>query len=112
MLLNIAILYLILNQVKHLDFHYILECCLHCHFYLYITLVSTENEKALFRRAKANVGAWNPNEAEEDFLKLKSLDPSLTAIIDKELDNINKMRKEKELQDKDAMKKLFAANGK
>ncbi|XP_026761768.1 aryl-hydrocarbon-interacting protein-like 1 [Galleria mellonella] len=66
-----------------------------------------DNEKALYRRAKAHVGAWNPELAVEDFKKLKSLNPSLNATVDKELENIKKLYKEKEEQDKDALKKMF-----
>ncbi|KOB76056.1 Peptidylprolyl isomerase, partial [Operophtera brumata] len=69
-----------------------------------------DNEKALFRRGKANIGAWNPVQAEEDFNKLKSLNPSLTATVEKELEYIYKLRKTKEVQDKDALKKLFTGN--
>lgn len=70
----------------------------------------SDNEKALFRRAKAHICAWNPVQAEEDFKKVKSLNATLTATVDQELQNINKLRREKEEQDIDAMKKLFVAN--
>ncbi|CAH2096009.1 unnamed protein product [Euphydryas editha] len=66
-----------------------------------------DNEKALYRRAKANVGAWNPDAAEKDFKRLKTLNPDLTPTIDKELENIKQLRKEKSEKDKDALKKLF-----
>ncbi|XP_045498476.1 AH receptor-interacting protein [Colias croceus] len=66
-----------------------------------------DNEKALYRRARAHVGAWNPDEAEDDFKHLKALNPSLAVAIDKELDNIRWLRKEKAEQEKTAMRKLF-----
>ncbi|XP_050684545.1 AH receptor-interacting protein isoform X1 [Leptidea sinapis] len=66
-----------------------------------------ENEKALYRRGKAHVGAWNPDQAEEDFLKLKAINPLMTAIVDNELENIRLLRKQKAEQDMKAMKKLF-----
>ncbi|KAH9627913.1 hypothetical protein HF086_015357 [Spodoptera exigua] len=69
-----------------------------------------DNEKALYRRGKAHVGAWNPDEAEEDFKRLKSLNPSMSATVDKELEHIKKLRKQKEEQDKDALKNMFVKN--
>ncbi|KAG6444527.1 AH receptor-interacting protein [Manduca sexta] len=71
-----------------------------------------DNEKALFRRAKGHKGAWNPDRAEEDLKRLKSLNPSLARIVDKELDDIKRLKKEKEDKDKDALKKMFnSTNG-
>lgn len=61
----------------------------------------------MYRRAKAHVGAWNPNLAEEDFNKLKLLNPTITTTIDKEIENLNKMRRQKEEADKESLKKLF-----
>jgi len=60
-----------------------------------------DNVKALFRRAKAHVGAWNPIEARLDFQRAAELDPSLAAAIKKELLNLDQLeleynRKEKE----------------
>ncbi|XP_046966339.1 aryl-hydrocarbon-interacting protein-like 1 [Vanessa cardui] len=66
-----------------------------------------DNEKALYRRAKANVGAWNPEAAEKDFKRLKTLNPELIPTIDKELENLKQLRKQKSENDKDALKKLF-----
>ncbi|XP_059051997.1 AH receptor-interacting protein [Achroia grisella] len=67
-----------------------------------------DNEKALYRRGKAHVGAWNPELAIEDFKKLKILNPSVSATVDKELENIKKLCKQKEEQDKDALKNMFS----
>lgn len=72
-----------------------------------ISFYAPDNEKALYRRAKAHVGAWNPDQAKDDFKQLKSLNPSMATLIDKELQNIKKLRKEKEHEDKNVMKKLF-----
>jgi AH receptor-interacting protein len=63
--------------------------------------------KALFRRAKAHVGAWNPREAKEDFSKVMELDPSLIAACKKELRNIEDMEKQKDAEDREKLKKLF-----
>ncbi|KAI8436991.1 hypothetical protein MSG28_010393 [Choristoneura fumiferana] len=72
-----------------------------------------DNEKALYRRAKAHVGAWNPNQAEEDLNRLKALNPAMAAAVDKEIANIKKLIKEKESKDKGALKKMFEnENGK
>ncbi|CAB3227157.1 unnamed protein product [Arctia plantaginis] len=69
-----------------------------------------DNEKALYRRAKAHIGAWNPDMAQEDFIRLKSINPSMGKIVDKELDNIKKLRKDKENNDKNALKNMFISN--
>ncbi|XP_047991762.1 aryl-hydrocarbon-interacting protein-like 1 [Leguminivora glycinivorella] len=66
-----------------------------------------DNEKALYRRAKAHLGAWNPSLAEEDFLRLKSLNPTMGPTVDKELAHIRKLQKDKETKDKDALRKMF-----
>lgn len=80
-----------------------------CKYILLLIISFSENVKALYRRGKAHVGAWNPDKAEEDFILLKTIDPSMTAVADKELANIKQMRKTKENEDKDALKKLFTS---
>ncbi|KAL4716688.1 hypothetical protein ACJJTC_004807 [Scirpophaga incertulas] len=83
------------------DYYAVIE---HCN-----TILEHDNDnvKALYRRAKAHVGAWNPDEAEKDFRLLKEIQPSLAATIEKELDNIKKLRREKKEQDKGALKNMF-----
>ncbi|CAH4028348.1 AH receptor-interacting protein [Pieris brassicae] len=66
-----------------------------------------DNVKALYRRGRAHVGAWNPEEAEKDFLRVKELCPTLAAGINKELDNIRSLKKEKAEKDRDALRKIF-----
>lgn len=66
-----------------------------------------DNEKALYRRAKAHVGAWNPDLAEEDFKRLRLLNASMGPMIVKELENIKKLRRDKENCDKNALKNMF-----
>uniref|UniRef100_T1J6F3 peptidylprolyl isomerase n=1 Tax=Strigamia maritima TaxID=126957 RepID=T1J6F3_STRMM len=58
------------------------------------------NVKALFRRAKAHVGAWNPTEARYDFEKIFELDPSLTAAVNKELEQLKTLEKEHDRKEK------------
>lgn len=56
--------------------------------------------KALFRRAKAHVGAWNPKEARDDFEQVMQLDSSLTKAVLNEIKNLDKLEREKLNQDK------------
>lgn len=66
------------------------------------TVLKTEpdNVKALFRRAKANVGAWNPVEARIDFQRVMELDPALTNAVRKELKMLEDLEKQKNEEDK------------
>ncbi|XP_044748448.1 AH receptor-interacting protein [Coccinella septempunctata] len=66
-----------------------------------------DNVKALYRRGKAHVGAWNPEKAKSDFLKVIELDPSMETVVKKELANLEHLMKGKNLADKEKMKKLF-----
>ena len=71
-------------------------------------LCSTENAKALYRRAKAYVGAWDPDLARADFEKLRQVDASLEKTVAKELKSIDEKVKEKEKQDREKLQgKLF-----
>lgn len=67
----------------------------------------SDNVKAYFRRAKAHVGAWNPDEAKKDFQKVMELDPSLISLVKKELTIIDEQIKRKDTEDKSKLKKLF-----
>eukprot|EP00095_Tigriopus_kingsejongensis_P000254 maker-scaffold272_size230267-snap-gene-0.22 protein:Tk00254 transcript:maker-scaffold272_size230267-snap-gene-0.22-mRNA-1 annotation:"ah receptor-interacting protein" len=69
--------------------------------------VDPDNVKALYRRAKANVGAWNPNAAKEDFLRVMDLDTSLNSSCKKELKKLDEMEKVKDEEDKQKLQKLF-----
>ena len=66
-----------------------------------------DNVKALFRRAKAHVKCWNTREAKEDFNRVAALDPSLTKAVKKELDEIERLTKEHDTQDRDRLRRLF-----
>nr|CAD7454279.1 unnamed protein product [Timema tahoe] len=67
-----------------------------------------DNVKALFRRGKAHVGAWNPAEARADLRKVTDLDPSLAATVFKELKVLDEMERKKDLEDKEKFQgKMF-----
>lgn len=68
---------------------------------------STDNVKALFRRAKAHMGAWNPHEAREDFMRVMELDHSLRATVQKELKQLEEMEKKRDEEDRSKLKKMF-----
>lgn len=65
------------------------------------TVLETEpnNPKALFRRAKAHVGAWNFQEAKNDFQKLMEVDPKSENLVRRELQELEKLRKAKDRED-------------
>ncbi|XP_017473513.1 PREDICTED: AH receptor-interacting protein [Rhagoletis zephyria] len=65
------------------------------------------NIKALFRRAKAHAGAWNPVEARRDFLKAAELDPGLKAAVNKELQALDEGQRIRDAEDKKRLQKLF-----
>lgn len=66
-----------------------------------------DNVKALYRRAKAHVGAWNPDEAKNDFQKCLELDKSLTKSIQRDLEQLNQEIKLNEVETKLRYQKLF-----
>ena len=68
-----------------------------------LTSIDPDNVKALFRRAKAHVGCWNPEEARQDFERVMELDKSLVKIVKKELEELDK----KENKHKEECKKKF-----
>ena len=63
--------------------------------------------KALFRRAKAHVGAWNPDEAVTDFDRVAELDPSLAAAVRKELKIVEDLKSQKDAEDARKLQGLF-----
>lgn len=67
-----------------------------------------ENVKALYRRAKAHVGAWNPDEAKKDFQKCLELDENLTKSISKDLEHLNQEIKLNDVETKLRYKNLFS----
>ncbi|CAG9858740.1 unnamed protein product [Phyllotreta striolata] len=83
------------------DYYGVIEHCTN------ILKSDKDNVKAYFRRAKGHVGAWNPEEAKNDFLKVMELDESLTPLVKKELLNLERLVKEHNSEDKDRYGKLF-----
>lgn len=65
------------------------------------------NVKALYRRAKAHVGAWNPDDAKKDYQKCLELDKSLKTKIARELDDLNEQIRVNELNNKLKFQKMF-----
>lgn len=72
-----------------------------------IPVTYLDNVKALYRRAKAHVGAWNPDEAKNDFQKCLELDKSLTKSIQRDLEQLNQEIKLNEVETKLRYQKLF-----
>lgn len=69
---------------------------------------SIDNIKALYRRAKAHVGAWNPDDAKKDFEKCLELDKSLTKTVNRDLEQLNQEIKLNEVETKLRYKNLFS----
>ena len=69
-------------------------CCLGA-FKICCCVVVADNVKALYRRGKAHVGAWNPKEARADFERVAELDPSMAKVVQKELSNLDALEKQK-----------------
>lgn len=63
--------------------------------------------KALFRRAKAHVGAWNPTRARQDFERAATLDPTLAPAVAKELRQLQDQIRAKDVEDKRTFQKMF-----
>lgn len=66
-----------------------------------------KNVKAIFRRAKANFGAWKPKEAISDFNLSAELDPSLKSAVTKEIAAITEQQRRKDLEDREKLKNMF-----
>ena len=65
--------------------------------------------KALYRRAKAHYGAWNPTECKEDFTRAAELDPSLQNDVNKQLKLLETQKKKKDSEDMAKLKgKMFS----
>lgn len=69
-----------------------------------------DNVKALYRRAKGHIGAWNPDEARKDLLKCLELDDALKTRVQRDLNELNEQIKSHESKDKHKFQKMFSAN--
>lgn len=61
----------------------------------------------MYRRAKAHVGAWNPDDAKKDFQKCLELDKTLTKSITKDLEQLEQEIKLNEVDTKLRYQKIF-----
>lgn len=75
---------------------------------LSVSLVFLDNVKAYYRRAKAHVGAWNPDDAKQDFQKCLELDKSLTKSVQHDLEQLNEEIKLNDVETKLRYKNLFS----
>ncbi|CAE1225617.1 AIP [Acanthosepion pharaonis] len=67
-----------------------------------------DNVKALFRRGKAHIGAWNPEDARNDLERVIELDSSATKDARKQLKILEELKKQKDLEDRERLRgKLF-----
>jgi len=65
------------------------------------------NIKALYRRGKAHIGAWNVTNAKNDLNLCLKLDKKNEVMINKELDDLNELIKLNDIQDKLKYQNLF-----
>ena len=62
----------------------------------------------MFRRAKAHVGAWNPEDAKNDFKKVAEVDKTMEKAVAKELRSLTELEKQKTQEDKQKLQgKMF-----
>ncbi|XP_065353952.1 AH receptor-interacting protein [Cloeon dipterum] len=59
-----------------------------------------DSVKALFRRGKAHIGAWNPNEARKDLQRVAQLQPNLAQAVAADLKKIDEEERKRDAQDK------------
>ena len=71
------------------------------------SLLRLDNVKALYRRARAHCGAWNPSEAKDDYARVIELDKTLEITCRKELKKLEESEKLKDKEDREKMKNLF-----
>ncbi|KAL3856858.1 hypothetical protein ACJMK2_011569 [Sinanodonta woodiana] len=67
-----------------------------------------DNVKALYRRAKAHVGAWNPEDARKDFERILQIDTKLASAVKKELKLLEDKQKAKDEEDKQKLQGMFS----
>ncbi|OXU26679.1 hypothetical protein TSAR_012577 [Trichomalopsis sarcophagae] len=67
-----------------------------------------DNVKALYRRGKAHIGAWNENEAIADLTRAAELDKSLQSAVNKELQSFALAVKERNKVQSKKLANMFA----
>lgn len=70
--------------------------------------IDPNNVKALYRRARAHVGCWNPKEGRRDFERVMELDQSLVKTVRKELEDLDEKEREHDLEYKEKLKGFFS----
>ena len=68
----------------------------------------SENEKGLFRKAKAQIGTWNLDEAEKILMEVKQKYPGSAKAVEAQLNILNEKRKEKNASDKTMYKAMLS----
>ncbi|KOC70852.1 Aryl-hydrocarbon-interacting protein-like 1 [Habropoda laboriosa] len=66
-----------------------------------------DNVKALYRRGKAHIGAWDEEKAIQDLKRAAELDPTLQKAVEKELKAFSAVLKEGDQVEKKKLSKLF-----
>lgn len=84
------------------DFYAVIEHC------TTVLQSDPDNVKALFRRGKAHIGAWNPDNAKADLARVMELDQTLTPTVTKELAVLDQEIKKKNQRDKERLKGMFS----
>ncbi|XP_011309028.1 AH receptor-interacting protein [Fopius arisanus] len=70
--------------------------------------IDPDNVKALYRRGKAHVGAWNEKEALEDLRRVVELDPTLKSTVENEIQTFFSAIKDKETAQKKNLSQMFS----
>lgn len=83
------------------DFYAVIE---HCNEVL---KHEPDNVKALYRRAKAHRGAWNPDLSRADFQRCVELDESLRGAVQKDLNALADEVRLHDIEDKLKYHKIF-----
>lgn len=83
------------------DFYRVIECCTE------VLTYEPDNLKALYRRGKGHVGAWNPDKAHDDLIRCISIDPSLKPTITKEINSLKDKIKCYDDASKGNLRKMF-----
>lgn len=76
--------------------------------YFLITSLITDNVKALYRRGKAHIGAWNEKQALEDLKRVAELDKTLKLTVEKDIQSFLVAIKVKESAQKQSLSQMFS----